>query len=412
MNSAKRPQGKTSKNNVGVQAVKGYIRLSLPREVSRAAYGVEQKFISPGLPATPVNLKLMQSRADWMSTDIQTGNFDVTWAKYELNVVAANKLTSIDGGKKAEVGLLELWEKFKEYKRPSLAETTFVKVWQGTYTRYIAKAVSHTDGSGIQIRNYLISNINTNSVKEILSALSFAYQWGIQHELTTKNPFLGMSQEIEVKKKQKAVGENWDENEDIRAFSLEEAAAIIEHFETTPSISHWANYVKILFWTGCRPGEAAALRWKHIKSDCNKIVFEESYDRETRITKATKTETARIFPCNTKLKSFLLSIRPENYKNDDLIFTSKGKRQVDLSSLGRLWRGNDKNRQPSVINKLVAQGKVRQYLKLYATRHTFISAQVDGGVDAHVIAAWVGNSADIIWKHYYQHKQNQIPVPM
>lgn len=410
MNSAKQPSSKTSKNNVGVQSVKGMIRLSLPRELSRAAYGKEQQFISPGLEATPLNLKLMQAKATQMSVDLATGNFDVTWKKYQLGIVAANKLVGIEGGKKVEIGLLELWEKFKEYKRPSLAETTFIKNWQRKFHTGIVAAIKNTDGSAIEIRNYLVANFASVTVKAILSNLSFAYSWGMQHELVIKNPFLGMAKEIEVKKQRKENLEDWNEEEDIRAFSAEEKDAIIEYFELSSTRKHYANVVRFLFWTGCRPGEAAALKWKHVKADCSKIIFSESFDCESKITKSTKTETSRIFPCSNQLRNFLVSIKPENCNENDLIFTFGGKKRINTKSLSTLWKGSELSRTKGAINELIEQGKVRQYLKLYATRHTFITTQVNAGIDAHVIAAWCGNSADVIWKHYYQHKQDVIPV--
>lgn len=354
----------------------------------------------------------MEGKAALISADIATGNFDVTWEKYELGVVAANKLVSIDGGKKAELSILELWEKFKEYKRPSLAKTTFITNWEKKYTKFLIEAINNTNGSPIEVRNHLINNRDNGIVKALLSALENAFQWGIQHELLTKNPFLGMSKEVVIKKKQKDEDESFNEYEDTRAFTINEMNAIIEYFETTPTVKHWANYVKFLFYTGCRPGEAAALRWKHISGNCKIIKFAESYDWSTKITKCTKTETIRLFPCHQKLESLILTMKADGVNPDDLVFTSKTGNQIKWGVFSNVWRGREEERRKSVIKALIEQDKVKQYLKPYATRHTFITHQVNGGVDAHVIAAWCGNSADIIWQHYYQHKQNVMPIEM
>lgn len=415
VSSAKRPSSRTpakaSKNEVGVQIVKDRIRLSLPREISRAVYGVEQKIISPGLPATPEAVKSMESKAARMTADILTGHFDPTLERYELGVVAANKLVSIDGGKKPELGISELWEKFKEYKRPSLAETTFINRWEKKYTKYITCAIKETGGTPIEIRNYLATNYCSLLVKAVLSNLELCYKWGIQHELVTKNPFLGMASEIVIIKKQQE-NDSLDEIEDTRAFTLDEMNAIIEYFENTPTVKHWADYVKFLFYTGCRPGEAAALRWKHISLDCKVIRFSQSYDASSRITKCTKTDTLRIFPCHSKLQLLLLEMKKENNNNDSLVFAGKRNGQVDPNTFVQLWRGRPNSRVKGVMPILIEQGKVKQYLKAYATRHTFITIQVNNGRDAHVIAAWVGNSAENIWKYYYQHKQDEQPADM
>lgn len=414
-NSAKRPTGKplakASKNEVGVQVVKERIRLSLPREISRAVYGVDQKIISPGLPATPEALKLMQGKAAQMTVDILTGHFDSSLTKYELGVVAANKLISIDGGKKPELGILELWEKFKEYKRPSLAETTFINEWEKKYTRYLTRAIEETDRTPVEIRNYIIANFNAHIAKNLLRNLELAYMWGIQHELVTKNPFLGMAEEITVKKKEKE-DDSFNEDEDTRAFTLDEMNAIIEYFENTPTVNHWASFVKFLFYTGCRPGEAAALRWKHVEKDCKVIKFSQSYEHRTRITKCTKTETIRIFPCHSKLQALLLEIKNDSINGESLVFTGKQGGQINQRVFSHTWKGSPGVNMKGIIPTLIEQGKVKQYLKPYATRHTFITTQVNGGKDACVIAAWVGNSAEVIWKHYYQHKHDERPIDM
>jgi integrase len=108
----------------------------------------------------------------------------------------------------------------------------------------------------------------------------------------------------------------------------------------------------------------------------------------------------------------LLKIKPNKIDPESLVFTSKTGKQVNGLTFYRTWKGKKHNNQKSIIQSLIEQGKVKQYLKPYATRHTFISAQVDMGIDAHVIAAWVGNSAQVIWDHYYQHKRDAKPGEM
>ena len=53
--------------------------------------------------------------------------------------------------------------------------------------------------------------------------------------------------------------------------------------------------------------------------------------------------------------------------------------QINYENFAATWRGNAVARTRSVINDLVEQGKVKQYLKPYATRHTFITAHVNAG---------------------------------
>jgi integrase len=76
---------------------------------------------------------------------------------------------------------------------------------------------------------------------------------------------------------------------DRTPFRAEERDAILAAFEQNtyspkyapPCHSYYLPYVKFLFMTGCRPEEAAALKWKHIQGDCERIRFEEAIPRDT-----------------------------------------------------------------------------------------------------------------------------------
>ncbi len=75
--------------------------------------------------------------------------------------------------------------------------------------------------------------------------------------------------------------------EDYRAYSIQERDLIVESFRNSDrdSIRHSADLIEFLFLTGCRHGEAFALKWKNIKLDNGCIIFKESFDSITGITK-------------------------------------------------------------------------------------------------------------------------------
>ena len=53
-----------------------------------------------------------------------------------------------------------------------------------------------------------------------------------------------------------------------------------------------------------------------------------------------------------------------------------------------------------VVKGLVADGAVNKYLRMYCTRHTFITNQVLKLVPLHIIASQVGTSVEMIVKTY------------
>jgi integrase len=144
------------------------------------------------------------------------------------------------------------------------------------------------------------------------------------------------------------------------------------------------------------------LQWKHINTDCTEIYFCESYGFFGR--KGTKTGGNRKFPCNSQLQEFLLLIRPCNYSQDSLVFPSPvdGQEEINTNSFGRAWRGDTFYgvRYPGVITQLIEQGKVARYRVPYNCRHTFITACLERNVPVQTVARWVGNSPNIIYRHY------------
>ncbi len=62
--------------------------------------------------------------------------------------------------------------------------------------------------------------------------------------------------------------------------------------------------------------------------------------------------------------------------------------------------GTNRRSRMGVVTKLVKAGKIRQYLKPYATRHTWISLQLEAKVPIKNVAKLAGNSPDVILKYY------------
>jgi integrase len=59
--------------------------------------------------------------------------------------------------------------------------------------------------------------------------------------------------------------------------------------------------------------------------------------------------------------------------------------------LNRTWR--------PVLEELVDENKIREYLPLKHCRHTFITLALEAGIEVKDVAALVGNSPDVIYRH-------------
>ncbi|AFZ13476.1 integrase family protein [Crinalium epipsammum PCC 9333] len=420
MNSAKTPTGKGSKGAVGLEKLNDRIRLNLPRQW----FNGQQKRVSLGLSWTKENVTFAESLAKQMELDWLSGHFDLTLAKYlPSKKQQLNNVVDLPG-KRAEMSLLELWDRWCEYRKNSgIKITTYKITYCVQYRNYIKDAEEAVGDDVIAQCNWLIENRGKTAVINALTQLSYAHNWGIKQGFVSSNPYEDLVTEL---KKSKAIikgnkrdedghttDDETDEENDRRAFSLDEVEAIINAYETSKTHSYYTPLVKFLFWTGCRSGEACALRWKHIKQGLSVVSFKDSYNSKIKTTGDTKTYTNRIFRIAEggklhKLLKQLESERLEPENSNELVFKGKTGKQVAWLNFFRTWKGAGGYK--SMISELIEQGKVKQYLKPYATRHTFITYQINKGMSAHTVAALVGNSADVIWKHYFDEREKEIPA--
>lgn len=370
-------QQKATKGSVGVESFQGRLRIRLPRQV----YGGKQKYLTLGLADTPENRKEAEAKAWRIEKDILAGYFDSTLAKYRPQ----KYLTVVEAIKPA-ITLSELWDKYTEYRKPQIAETT-LRIQYASVRNHIGKLPTKDLKDAIEIRDFLVANLSNDAARRTLTQLAACCEWACESSLVSTNPFRGMAKKIQVVK---------DEIDTIDPFTCEERDAIIAAFEQHPCYSYYTPFVKFLFMTGCRTGEAVGLKWKHISSDCKIITFCESVSSQLKIRKDCKTHKTRKFPCNASLQALLLSIKPGNCNPESLVFPSK--RGVEIRSghfIDNAWKGRS-DRGDGIVMRLAKEGKISRYRTQYNTRHTFVTQCLEAGVSVVQVAKWVGNSQKLL----------------
>lgn len=109
-----------------------------------------------------------------------------------------------------------------------------------------------------------------------------------------------------------------------------------------------------------------------------------------------KTQKKRKFNCNEPLQDFLKSIKPDDAKPDNLLFPSPEGKYIDFHNFrNRGWK--------TVLTRLGIP-----YRKPYQARHSFISLAIDNGLDSKDVADLVGNSPEVIYRHYKGSKRGLV----
>jgi integrase len=372
--------GKAFKGSVQIKSSNSRLQLVF-------SYGGKRHYLSTGFPDTPQYRKLAVMKASEIEKDIFYERFDHTLEKYKPKS-ALTTVTPVTPISTPKTNLAEIWDKYLEWKRPQCAPSTMKNQYRA-YSGYLEKLPTHDLDRANDIRDHVLRSIPINSAKRFIVALNSCCNWAVKSGLIVENPFYGMAGEIKLPKSEKA-------EDDINPFSVTERDEIIQAFRSDRYYKFYTSLVEFLFNTGARPSEAIALQWKHVTSDFRFISFEQAVtvsEKGLAVKQGLKSQEKRRFPCNAKVQGILSSIKPENALPDDLLFPSPEGKYIDFHNFrNRAW-------------KTVLASLDITYRKPYQTRHTFITLALENGLDAKDVARLVGNSPEIIYRHYAGNKR-------
>ncbi len=360
MTQKKAPKGsvqvKTTISSAGV----GWLRLVWSHQGKRY-------FLSLGLEDNPLNQMVAQRLALQIQGDCATGNFDSSLIKYKPQSEIELKPVTV-----SVVGLIERYLIFKQQQIES--ETLY------KYNHFLPRIREYfgnnslTEKSAFGFRDWLLQHNEPATVRERIVFLNAVYEWGIKKQLVEVNHWTEVSVKVPPKRR-------------LKPFSIEEIKRILEGFATDQYYSHYLPYVEFLLGTGCRPGEANGLQWKHISEDCGEVLI------SCKLTvsgerKSTKTNRDRLIPLPPRLQNILKAIRPIDPDPEAPVFVSLTGLPIDSHNFrNRAWK--------QVLAKVGVE-----YRKPGNCRHTLISHGLSQGKSPAEMAELAGNRIETIYNNY------------
>jgi integrase len=135
-----------------------------------------------------------------------------------------------------------------------------------------------------------------------------------------------------------------------------------------------------LRFTGCRPGEAARLRWQDIDLDNGVIVLR-------RHKTAKKTKKPRVIPLHPVVVKLLIFLKRLNQPGEHVFLTHRKTPWHRVSLAQRLRR----------VRKAAG---VADDAKLYGLRHRFGTTAILRGVDLKTLSELMGHTTTRMTEHY------------
>lgn len=329
------------------------------------------------LPDTKANRAIAEMKARQIERDIANDLFDPTLEKYRA--AYQSRVTGIPA--------TEIFEKYIAYKAKTLRKRSLEKyTFTLAHLRQFFRGEPATEAKCEAFKNWLMNRMEPITLKQRISFLKSAWVWALEKKLVTENPWVESLRQVKVPPKQRP-----------RPFSKEERQKIIAAFRQSHHYSYYADYVELLLSAGCRPGEACALRWKHITDDCGVIWVGEAYSRGEL--GPTKTSEARFLRLTPRLQDLLRSRRAPDAKAEDLVFPAcKGGYIDDHNFRNRAWK--------SVLSELSID-----YRKPYTTRHTFTSEALESGLSPAVVSSLTGHTVETLYRHHTGNVHGLVELP-
>jgi integrase len=273
-----------------------------------------------------------------------------------------------------DIDLVDLWQKYLDDIRPTRSQTTMGRQFRD-YTRQLERCPFGIE-QPTRIRAWAIQNLTPGSARRLMMALNAFGKWGVTNGHIAENPFEGLS----VKKAKNSGGV------EPNPFTADERDLVLGAIANNPQWCYYSRFFTFLFYTGCRPSEAIALEWPHVTRDKNTLTFQQSATPDeqgrVRIKTGLKTQRKRTIKLNEKVKEAL------GDRGEGLVFPALRGGIIDVGNISqRLWR-------PA----LVAAGV--EHRNMYQTRHTFATLALKSGMGAQDVAALIGNSPEVVYKHY------------
>jgi len=171
-------------------------------------------------------------------------------------------------------------------------------------------------------------------------------------------------------------------------FTAEERDKIIEYFRVKfPDWPAAHAFVLTMFWTGARPSEITARRWRDFDAITGTLSITTSRTRgEEGVTKTAGSR--RTIPLFAPVIDAIKAIMPLRVQPDAHIFLDRKGNVLDQNKFGVY----------QFQAALRALGL--RHRDFYHTRHSFITVMLEMGENPKTIAEYVGNSPQTIFQHY------------
>lgn len=284
------------------------------------------------------------------------------------------------------------WSGLAEFTKPK-SRKTFAEVAEDYLAERASLKYSTLRGYREVLKNYLLPAFGKMEVSDITEEDVARFQAEVSKTVSAvrTNNIMGLLRYImKVCLRRKLIAENptvgvrqlTEKQPDIDPLSKEELELALSKI-----VPHYRPLFTCLAWTGARPNELFALRWKDVDFKRSEIRINKGRVRGTEDLPKTAS-SSRIIPMLSVVREALERTKQSGTANlDGYVFTTKSGQPID-KHLDHVWR--------TALKKAGLRHRPS-----YQLRHTFASLCLESGVTPGWLANVLGHSTlQTTFKHY------------
>lgn len=268
--------------------------------------------------------------------------------------------------------LYDAWLEFKEERSITLCPTSLTSDYV-VVDKWLKRCPQQDLEKGRLIMTWVLQQAPIKTSRRVAMYVKSLYRWASSEDiaLIDRNPISSFR-----------MPKPPQENEEIIVIPRKEVPIVLIALEgrgRRPA-SNWSAYSEFMLQTAMRTGEVRALRWNDIKE--NKILVHSNYTLTHGLKGSTKTNKKRWVPLNNRCQDILSGVS----KINEYIFPYNR----------YAYQSYFYDRMKELHNAGLTEHRYRPY----DLRHTAISRWIEAQIPVAQVAAWAGNSSEVIWKHY------------
>jgi integrase len=272
----------------------------------------------------------------------------------------------------ASYSVSELWDAFVAERSISLCATSLTSDYRQV-TKWLKRCPIQDLQQARQVMIWVLGQKPVLSSRRVAMYTKTMYKWAAQEDVAylDRNPLASF-------KMPKAP----QRDEEIVVIPRNELGIVLAALAAKKSYEavDWSAYTEFMLQTAMRTGEVRAICWDDIQD--GRVLVHRNYTLTHGLKDSTKTNKKRWVPLNAKCTAILEQLP----RNDKFVFPWN---RLAFQSYFR-----------KKLTPLYQCGLISHLYRPYDCRHTAISCWIEAGIPVPQVAAWAGNTNEVIFKHY------------